>query len=43
MGCRDAMLFDGGPSTQLFVGRKGAPVSVEGDRHVPAYLVVKSR
>lgn len=43
MGCRDAMLFDGGPSTQLFVARAGVPVSVEGDRHVPAYLVVKSR
>jgi uncharacterized protein YigE (DUF2233 family) len=43
MGCRDAMLFDGGPSTQLFVARGERSVVVEGDKHVPAYLVVKSR
>jgi uncharacterized protein YigE (DUF2233 family) len=43
MGCRDAMLFDGGPSTQLFVARGERSVSVEGDKHVPAYLAVKSR
>lgn len=41
LGCRDAMLFDGGPSTQLYVRRPGGPVEVAGDRHVPAYLVVK--
>jgi uncharacterized protein YigE (DUF2233 family) len=38
--CRDAMLFDGGPSTQLFLRRDGAPVHVAGDKRVPAYVVV---
>ncbi|HYR27929.1 MAG TPA: phosphodiester glycosidase family protein, partial [Thermoanaerobaculia bacterium] len=41
MGCRDAMLFDGGPSTQMYLKRAGEPVVVEGDKRVPAYVVVK--
>ena len=41
LGCREAMLFDGGPSTQLYLQRPGGAVEVEGDRHVPAYLIVK--
>lgn len=40
--CRDAMLFDGGPSVQLFLARKDAPVVVEGDKRVPAYVVVSA-
>lgn len=38
MGCRDAMLFDGGPSTQMYL--RGV-VNVEGDKRVPAYVVVR--
>jgi len=38
MGCRDAMLFDGGPSTQMVL--RGV-VNVEGDKRVPAYVVVR--
>lgn len=41
LGCRDAMLFDGGPSVQFFLRREGKPVVVEGDKRVPAYVVVK--
>ena len=41
LACRDAMLFDGGPSTQMFLRRKGKPVVVEGDKQVPAYVVVR--
>lgn len=37
MGCREAMLFDGGPSVQLFV--RGF-VDQPGDPRVPAFLVV---
>jgi hypothetical protein len=37
LNCRDAMLFDGGPSVQLFV--RGF-VSQPGDPRVPSYLVV---
>jgi hypothetical protein len=40
--CREAMLFDGGPSAQMFLRRSGDPVSVEGDKNVPAYVVVSS-
>jgi len=43
MGCRDAMLFDGGGSTALFIDRGARSVTIPGDRGVPAYLVVKSR
>lgn len=38
MGCRDAMLFDGGPSVQMFL--RGV-VEVEGDKRVPGYVVVE--
>ena len=38
MQCRDAMLFDGGPSTQLFVRDRA---SVDGDKRVPAWIIVK--
>ncbi len=38
--CRDAMLFDGGPSVQMFLRREGEPVRVDGDKRVPAYVVV---
>ena len=41
MGCRDAMLFDGGPSTQMYLRRNGSEVVVEGDEQVPAYVVVR--
>ncbi len=40
--CRDAMLFDGGPSTQMFLRREGGPAIVEGDKRVPAYVVVNA-
>ncbi|HET7436523.1 MAG TPA: phosphodiester glycosidase family protein [Thermoanaerobaculia bacterium] len=36
--CRDAMLFDGGPSTQLFV--RGS-ANVPGDKNVPAFVVAR--
>jgi uncharacterized protein YigE (DUF2233 family) len=39
--CSQAMLFDGGPSVQMFLRRKDAPVFVKGDERVPAYIVVK--
>ncbi|HEX8152880.1 MAG TPA: phosphodiester glycosidase family protein [Thermoanaerobaculia bacterium] len=38
LGCREAMLFDGGPSVQLHLA--GA-VDVEGDKRVPAFVVGK--
>ena len=41
LGCRDSMLFDGGPSTQLFLRGPEVPVSIEGDPRVPAFVVVK--
>ena len=41
MGCHDAMLFDGGPSTQMYLRRENGPVIVEGDKRVPAYVVVR--
>jgi len=40
--CRDAMLFDGGPSVQMFLRREGEPVHVKGDKRVPAYVVVRA-
>ena len=39
--CRDAMLFDGGPSVQMHLHRDSGDVSVEGDKRVPAYIVVR--
>lgn len=41
LGCRDAMLFDGGPSTQMYLRRQPGPVEVRGDERVPAYVVVR--
>lgn len=43
LGCRDSMLFDGGPSTQLFVNLPGGPVRVKGDQNVPAFVVGSAR
>ena len=42
LACRNAMLFDGGPSTQLFVA-SDPPVTVEGDRAVPVILLARLR
>jgi uncharacterized protein YigE (DUF2233 family) len=41
LGCRDAMLFDGGPSTQMYLQRAEGAVAVEGDKRVPGYVVVR--
>jgi uncharacterized protein YigE (DUF2233 family) len=38
MQCRDAMLFDGGPSTQIHAAGK---VEVRGDARVPAFVVMR--
>jgi hypothetical protein len=38
LGCRDAMLFDGGPSVQL---QLGSVAQVEGDKRVPAYVIAR--
>ena len=44
LGCRDALLFDGGPSTHLYLRREGdKPVSVSGDKNVPAFVVFSSK
>jgi uncharacterized protein YigE (DUF2233 family) len=40
LGCRNAMLFDGGPSAQLYVRRPGAAISMDGDR-VPVLLYAR--
>jgi len=39
--CRDSLLLDGGPSTQLYVNVPGAPIAMQGDVNVPAYIVAK--
>lgn len=41
LGCRDAMLFDGGPSTQMYLRGASGAVEVQGDQRVPAYVVVR--
>ena len=41
LACRDAMLFDGGPSVQMFLRRAEGAVEVEGDKRVPGYVVVR--
>lgn len=41
LGCRDAMLFDGGPSTQMYLRRPNGAAEVKGDKRVPAYVVVR--
>jgi uncharacterized protein YigE (DUF2233 family) len=43
MGCHDAMLFDGGPSVQLFVRLPDGPIIVDGDKRVPAFIVGRAR
>ncbi len=40
LGCRDAMLFDGGPSAQMYLA--GAGISIEGDR-VPVFVIARPR
>jgi exopolysaccharide biosynthesis protein len=40
LGCRDAMLFDGGPSAQMHLA--GSGISIEGDR-VPAFVIARPR
>ena len=40
--CADAMLFDGGPSAQLFIAST-PPVSVEGDKSVPVFFTARQR
>jgi uncharacterized protein YigE (DUF2233 family) len=40
LGCRAAMLFDGGPSAQMYLA--GSGISIEGDR-VPVFVVARPR
>ncbi|MCA1732556.1 MAG: phosphodiester glycosidase family protein [Acidobacteria bacterium] len=40
LGCRDAMLFDGGPSAQMHL--EGAGISIEGDL-VPAFVIARAK
>jgi exopolysaccharide biosynthesis protein len=40
LGCRDAMLFDGGPSAQMYLA--GSGIRIEGDR-VPAFVIARER
>ena len=40
LGCQDAMLFDGGPSAQMYLA--GTGISIDGDR-VPAFVVARRR
>lgn len=40
LGCRDAMLFDGGPSAQMYLA--GSDIGIEGDR-VPAFVIARER
>jgi uncharacterized protein YigE (DUF2233 family) len=40
LGCREAMLFDGGPSAQMYLA--GSGISMEGDR-VPVFVVAHRR
>ncbi|HEX7706598.1 MAG TPA: phosphodiester glycosidase family protein [Thermoanaerobaculia bacterium] len=42
MGCSDAMLFDGGPSAQMYLDTPGKKISMDGDV-VPAFIVAKPR
>lgn len=43
LGCRDAMLFDGGPSVQLYAEGNGRVVGVEGDKAVPVFVTARPR
>ncbi|HEU4522721.1 MAG TPA: phosphodiester glycosidase family protein [Thermoanaerobaculia bacterium] len=40
MGCSDAMLFDGGPSAQMYLDTPGKKISIDGDV-VTAFLIAK--
>ena len=40
LGCRDAMLFDGGPSAQMYLADSG--ISIDGDR-VPVFVIARPR
>lgn len=42
LGCEDAMLFDGGPSAQLYLSTSGRKISMDGDV-VPVYVVAKPK
>lgn len=42
MGCLEAMLFDGGPSAQMYLDTPGKKISIDGDV-VTAFLVAKPR
>lgn len=42
LGCHDAMLFDGGPSAQLFVGGGAENVAIRGD-DVPVFVIGRRR
>jgi uncharacterized protein YigE (DUF2233 family) len=42
MGCSDAMLFDGGPSAQMYLDTPGKKISMAGDV-VTAFVVAKPR
>lgn len=40
LGCRDAMLFDGGPSAQMYLDRGDGKIVLDGD-NVPVFITVK--
>lgn len=42
MGCHDAMLFDGGPSAQMFLDTTGRKIDTGGDV-VPVFIVARPR
>ena len=42
MGCHDAMLFDGGPSAQMFLDTSGRKIDMAGDV-VPVFIVARPR
>lgn len=42
MGCYDAMLFDGGPSAQMFLDTSGRTIDMAGDV-VPVFIVARPR
>jgi uncharacterized protein YigE (DUF2233 family) len=42
LGCRDAMLFDGGPSAQVYLSTPSLKIELDGD-DVPVYLTARKR
>ena len=40
--CRDAMLFDGGPSAQMYLDTPGKKIAMQGDV-VPVYVIARPR